>query len=157
MISTLTGHAFESWEDRKIVGMEEDWNPIFREEELTMLTVTEVSRFRERLLEEQNELLRKIKVHDRELARDEYEYPLDVSDSAMEIYSKEEILADRNRLNTELAQVDHALHRIEEGTYGTSEISGKPIPVERLDALPWATTRVDESPPNGWLRPSASQ
>ncbi len=137
--------------------MEEDWNPIFREEELTMLTETEVSRFRERLLEERNELLRKIKAHDRKLARDEYEYPLDNSDSAMEIYGKEELLAERNRLNTELTQVEHALNRIEEGTYGTSEISGKPIPVERLDVLPWATTRVDEAPPNGWSRPSASQ
>jgi RNA polymerase-binding protein DksA len=128
-----------------------------REEELTMLTETEVGHFKERLLEERNELIYKIKALDRELARDQYEYPLDVSDSAMEIYNKEEMLADRNRLNTELAKVDHALHRIEEGTYGTSEVSGKPIPVERLEALPWATTRVDESPPNGWLRPSASQ
>ena len=30
---------------------------------------------------------------------------------------------------------------------GLSEVSGKPIPVERLEAVPYATTLVDEQPP----------
>ena len=37
-----------------------------------------------------------------------------------------------------------ALERMEEGTYGVSEVSGKVIPAERLEVLPWATKRVDE-------------
>ena len=45
----------------------------------------------------------------------------------------------------ELAQVNRALDRIEQGTYGLSEVSGKPIPIERLEAVPSATTLVDES------------
>lgn len=47
----------------------------------------------------------------------------------------------------ELADVERALARIADGTYGTSEVSGKPIPRERLDAIPSATTLVDEIPP----------
>ena len=47
-----------------------------------------------------------------------------------------------------LAQVEHALQRMDGGAYGVSEISGKPIPLERLDALPWATTNVDDPDPN---------
>lgn len=43
-----------------------------------------------------------------------------------------------------LAQVERALQRMDEGSYGVSEISGKPIPVERLEVIPWATTRVDD-------------
>ena len=51
------------------------------------------------------------------------------------------LVADQERL---LAQVEHALHRMDEGTYGLSKISGQPIPLERLEALPWATTTVDD-------------
>jgi len=43
-----------------------------------------------------------------------------------------------------LAQVERALQRMDAGTYGLSEVSGRPIPLERLEALPWATTTVDD-------------
>jgi len=36
------------------------------------------------------------------------------------------------------SDVQAALKRLELGTYGTCEISGQPIPVERLEAVPWA-------------------
>ena len=44
-----------------------------------------------------------------------------------------------------LAQIQRALGRIEDGTYGVSELSGKPIPKERLEAVPYATTLVEEA------------
>ena len=40
--------------------------------------------------------------------------------------------------------LDAALARIEQGTYGYSEVSGRPIPRERLEAIPWATVLVEE-------------
>lgn len=43
-----------------------------------------------------------------------------------------------------LQQVDRALEKIKEGTYGLSDISGKPIPGERLEAVPEAIYTVDE-------------
>lgn len=42
-----------------------------------------------------------------------------------------------------LEKVERAQKRMDDGTYGTCEISGKPIPVSRLDALPYATTLVE--------------
>jgi len=42
-----------------------------------------------------------------------------------------------------LRRIDHALDRIAEGTYGICEITGKPIPVARLRAIPWATMTVE--------------
>ncbi|MYI20710.1 MAG: hypothetical protein F4121_11735 [Acidimicrobiia bacterium] len=39
--------------------------------------------------------------------------------------------------------IDEALNRIEEGTYGTCVVSGKPIQKERLRAIPWAAERVE--------------
>jgi DnaK suppressor protein len=34
--------------------------------------------------------------------------------------------------------------RLDAGTYGLSLISGRPIPRERLQAIPWATELVEE-------------
>lgn len=43
-----------------------------------------------------------------------------------------------------IAQIEQALQRIDAGTYGLSEVSGKPISRDRLDAIPEATRAVDE-------------
>jgi RNA polymerase-binding protein DksA len=43
-----------------------------------------------------------------------------------------------------LAQIDHALARLDEGTYGSCERCGKPIAEERLQARPWATLCIED-------------
>jgi RNA polymerase-binding transcription factor DksA len=43
-----------------------------------------------------------------------------------------------------IADIDAALARLDAGTYGYSLLSGKPIPKERLEAIPWATELVEE-------------
>ncbi len=43
-----------------------------------------------------------------------------------------------------LADVDRALAKLEAGTYGVSEVSGHPIPLERLEAVPWARRTAEE-------------
>ncbi len=40
-------------------------------------------------------------------------------------------------------QIDQALQRIKDGTYGICIHSGEPIPKERLRAIPWALERVE--------------
>ncbi len=45
----------------------------------------------------------------------------------------------------ELEEIEHALAKFEAGTYGVSEKSGRPIPVERLLAVPWARYDSDEA------------
>ena len=42
-----------------------------------------------------------------------------------------------------LIEVDAAIERIELGTYGTCELTGKPIPAERLTAIPWTRYTVE--------------
>ena len=41
-------------------------------------------------------------------------------------------------------EIDAALERIEKGTYGYSEVSGQPIPRERLEAIPETTVLAAE-------------
>lgn len=36
-----------------------------------------------------------------------------------------------------LYEIDEALNRIRDGTYGKCELTGKPIEPARLDAIPW--------------------
>ena len=112
-----------------------------------MLTRLELSEFRQRLEEEQAEQQSRKKTIDQRLARDEsYNEADDLGDSAWQVLTKEEILSERNRLTERLEEIEHALQRLDAGTYGVSEVSGEPIPVERLRAMPTATTLVDEKP-----------
>ena len=43
-----------------------------------------------------------------------------------------------------LREIEAALSRIEEGTYGTCTMCGKDIPHERLEAVPYATLCVED-------------
>ena len=70
----------------------------------------------------------------------------DSGDESNRLYDREDE-SDANALDVEtLEQVVRALGRIDAGTYGLSEVSGKPIPIERLDAVPYAATLIDEQP-----------
>lgn len=113
-----------------------------------MLTTKQVAHFQSFLEGERADLLKKINSLDDELAQNDYDYPLDWVDGAERLYSDEDVMFERERLNNELARVEHALDRIKAGTYGFSEVSGKSIPLERLEAIPTATTLVDESLPD---------
>ena len=42
-----------------------------------------------------------------------------------------------------ISEIDEALKRIEDGTYGTCVSCGKEIPRERLEANPWASLCID--------------
>lgn len=43
-----------------------------------------------------------------------------------------------------LGEVERALAKLADGSYGLSEKTGDPIPYERLEAVPWARHGVDE-------------
>src|SRR5438874_1132319 len=60
------------------------------------------------------------------------------ADVGTETFEREKDLSILEQLDAELADVEHALKRLDEGTYGTCEYDGKPIPEERLEAMPAA-------------------
>jgi len=70
--------------------------------------------------------------------------PGDAADVAEEQVER----ATRNTLTegdrAQLAQVNRALLKLAEGSYGLSDLTGDPIPIARLEALPWATTTTDD-------------
>lgn len=79
-----------------------------------------------------------------ELAGDGSDLDPDPADSGANLQMQEQDMALISNSEQILARIERALEKIEEGTYGLSDRSGKPIPKERLEVLPYATETVDE-------------
>ena len=60
------------------------------------------------------------------------------------VVERERDLALSAQARQTVADIDAALDRLTHGTYGYSLVSGRPIPRERLEAIPWATELVEE-------------
>ena len=60
------------------------------------------------------------------------------------VVERERDLALSAQARQTIADIDAALQRMADGTYGYSVVSGRPIPRERLEAIPWATVLVEE-------------
>lgn len=60
------------------------------------------------------------------------------ADMGTETFEREKDLSILEQVEAELADVEHALRRLDDGTYGTCEVCGKVIPDERLEAMPAA-------------------
>jgi DnaK suppressor protein len=57
---------------------------------------------------------------------------------ATEVVEVEKGLILEKRIRDQLAEVEHALHKFDQGTYSLCEICGQPIEPARLEALPQA-------------------
>jgi len=114
-----------------------------------MLRSEDIRRFEQRLKADRDAIEARIAANRqgvKETVRDE-DGVGDFEDEADLIYEREAEIDENARDREELARINRALERVEQGTYGLSEVSGKPIPIERLEALPYATTLVGERPP----------
>ena len=60
------------------------------------------------------------------------------ADIGTETFEREKDLSILEQIDAELGDVEWALKRLDDGTYGTCEVDGKPIPEERLEAMPAA-------------------
>jgi RNA polymerase-binding transcription factor DksA len=67
-----------------------------------------------------------------------------LADHASDLVDLEVDLSLEENAGNVIAEIDDALWRIESGTYGTCAACGKPIPEERLDAVPYATLCLDD-------------
>jgi RNA polymerase-binding protein DksA len=67
----------------------------------------------------------------------------DSADGGSLAFEMEMELSKQENARELLEKVNHALRRMDEGVYGLCEVSGKPIPLARLEALPYATTLVE--------------
>jgi DnaK suppressor protein len=70
-------------------------------------------------------------------------YSTHQADDASLAYDQAADLAMRRNAERLLYQVERALHRMEEGTYGVCRNCGQPIDVARLKAIPYARYCID--------------
>ena len=95
---------------------------------------------RERIQEELSTLRAAHGDGDDELARVDQH----TADAGSELFENERDQSLITRLEQDLAAIERAEQRIEEGTYGISVESGEPIPDGRLEAIPWADRSAEE-------------
>ena len=105
---------------------------------------------RERIAEEQNRVEGLIAGLRDELGTSENEdvselsdYDQHPADMGTETFEREKDLSILEQLEAELSELQAALERIDNGTYGVDEVTGAPIDPARLQALPAARTNVD--------------
>ncbi|MBA2297832.1 MAG: TraR/DksA C4-type zinc finger protein [Actinobacteria bacterium] len=113
----------------------------------------DTDRFRDSLREHRERLLDAIEHHDiggSSLTAETGELSGSTSDNhladaASETYERELDEGLEEDAQTQLREVDDALARIEEGSYGTCTACGKEIPAERLEAVPWTKLCIDDA------------
>ena len=109
-----------------------------------------IDRLRNKLQEESDRLARLLDEHEHEreearlaeTASERSPDPLTAEGGSMAFEYEKELSVDQNTADL-LDKVEHALGRLESGEYGSCEVCGKPIPVARLEALPYVTLCVD--------------
>ncbi len=114
------------------------------------LAKSTVERFKNRLETERESLEAQIADYEREIeearmteaSSDRSPDPGNAEASSVKLEYAKELSIEQNTVDL-LGKVRHALARIDSGGYGVCESCGKPIPVERLEALPYATLCVD--------------
>ena len=66
------------------------------------------------------------------------------ADVGTETFNRERDISILESVEAELADIEHALRRLDEGTYGTCEACGKAISDDRLEAQPAARFCLDD-------------
>jgi DnaK suppressor protein len=71
--------------------------------------------------------------------------PIHMADLGTDNYEQEFALGLMDSERKLLREIDEAIKRLEDGTYGVCEGTGKPIPKARLEAQPWARYCVEHA------------
>lgn len=115
------------------------------------LSAKEIAAFKAMLLERRREIHKNVHEIEGETLRksrldasgDLSSMPIHMADLGTDNFQQEFSLGLMDSERRLLTEIDDALHRIEAGTYGICEGTGKPISKARLEAQPWARYSVE--------------
>ena len=102
----------------------------------------EWQKFYDRLLELRDQLLRQMNGLAKESAQEMAGYSLHMADSGTDNFDRDFALSLLSSDQDAIYEIEEALKRIERNTYGICELTGKPIPKARLEAIPWTRFTV---------------
>jgi RNA polymerase-binding protein DksA len=119
--------------------------------EKSHLTAADSEHFKRLLLEKRTEILKNVsEIEDEALKKSRLDasgdlssMPIHMADLGTDNYEQEFALGLMDSERKLLREIDDALERVEQGTYGICEGTGKQIPKVRLEAQPWARYCVE--------------
>ena len=118
--------------------------PIVRSESFGSAKVKpEWEKFYRNLLELRERLIDQMSGLAKESAEEITSYSLHMADSGTDNFDRDFALSLLSSDQDALYEIEEALRRLEKGVYGVCELSGKPIPKARLEAIPWTRFTVE--------------
>ena len=121
------------------IELEKGYEPSNKEE---YMNPKQVEFFKKKLLDWKQELIKEAQETLDHLKEEKLNEP-DLTDRAMAEIEAASELRSRDRYRKLITKIDHALERVEDGTYGYCEETGDPIGLKRLIARPVATLTVE--------------
>jgi DnaK suppressor protein len=115
------------------------------------LSPSDIAHFRQLLLDKRREIQQNVMEIEGETLRksrldasgDLSSMPIHMADLGTDNYQQEFSLGLMDSERKLITEIDDALQRIENGTFGICEGTGQPIPKARLEAQPWAKYSVE--------------
>jgi len=100
-----------------------------------------VKECKSKLLQTKAELLNRVKEARSEFTNDDKGG--DEADQTVRVLAEAEMLSQNERLRSQLLEIESALGRIQNGTYGICEETEEFIEPERLRAIPWTRLSIE--------------
>ena len=100
-------------------------------------------KFYTHLLELRERLVHQMSGLAKESAEEMTNYSLHMADSGTDNFDRDFALSLLSSDQDAIYEIEEALKRIEKGTYGICELTSKPIPAMRLEAIPWTRFTVE--------------
>ncbi len=101
-----------------------------------------VNNCKSKLLEAREDILNRVRESRKELIHNDGTSG-DEADQTARVLAESEFVANQERLRVRLMEIDMALSRIADGTYGICEETEEQIEPERLLAIPWTRLSIE--------------
>jgi len=110
---------------------------------MTHLSKDVVQECKKRLLETKANILNRVKTGRELIVSSEPSTSGDEADQTARIMQESEFISSQERLRQQLGEIEFALSRIDNGSYGVCEETEEYIEVDRLLAIPWTRLSIE--------------
>lgn len=101
-----------------------------------------ISECRKKLIAMKQEILNRVRMSQLDFGNIEKGSGDEVDQTVAQL-AENHFLISQERMRTQLLEIEYALARIENGTYGICEETEEPIEIERLFAVPWTRLSIE--------------
>lgn len=99
---------------------------------------------KQKLLDERARLQKDLALNEPVVATEHVGYSTHQADDASDVFEQTKNATLQSQLQWLLGEVEYALSKFEQGTYGLCEVCGKPIAYARLEILPTARLCIED-------------